>query len=108
MTTPTYEHDCGELLTAPDGTITTEWGCKFIGQITANRGDDKFVLYDVWVHYYDGYREGNPSIVLRYSDEGPEYASLDLHSAIQFGHKESDPSYCWTMAVELVREKEGL
>jgi hypothetical protein len=107
MMRPLFTHDCGDLIVGSHS-IKTEWGCEFLGTICADRGDGKFILYDVWVHEYekDGGIVRDPSVIMRYSSDGPEYASGPLLMVEEWARNHG-PTYSWAKALKLVKEKKS-
>jgi hypothetical protein len=78
ITSPKYQHDCN--------------ACKFLGH---------YVGYDVYIC------PSNPSIIARFSDDGPDYVSMDLNEfqslirenkPIGFGDGKSAPFQTYVMS----------
>jgi hypothetical protein len=65
--TPTWKHDCNR--------------CKFLGQTIGGKH-----VVDLYV--CETSPERSPTLVARYSDEGPDYASIDANYAHANGHSE--------------------
>lgn len=71
LLTPRYEHDCER--------------CRFLGTVAApNRGADG--VADLYVCVDVGQTMG-PSVVVRYSDDGPDYSSIPRQFITATGDK---------------------